>query len=34
MSLFYNMLSIEIMTCLPVKNFYFTYYISCSRVMK
>lgn len=34
MSLFYNTLSIDIMTCMPVKSFYFAYHISCSRVMK
>lgn len=34
MSLFYNTLSIEIMTCQPVKILYFAYHIPCSRVMK
>lgn len=34
MSLFYNTLSIEIKTCMPIKNFYFAYHIPYSRVMK
>ena len=36
MSLFYNTLSIEIKTCMPIKNFYFAYHIplqSCDEIM-